>query len=254
MGVGAAAGDPPPAAPGTPLWGDDGFTFGDLVDLINPLHHVPILSWAYRAITGDDIAPAARALGGGLFGGIAGIAAGVIEAAVETTTGRDAGAHVIALLAGGGHLGPPAFESSGVQVADAKTPARGGIPTLSPGQLDLLTAAFGGGRPAAGDEPHPPGLGSPAPVLNPEQAALLLASVAAPDAGGGANPGAIGAYGHLAATAALHPLFLPLAPPEDDGPPAAGEENRRGHLAMEELDTAAAAEAGDEIRALFGIP
>lgn len=46
------------------MWGDDGFRFGDLIDIVNPLQHVPIVSWAYRALTGDTIAPAAKVLGG----------------------------------------------------------------------------------------------------------------------------------------------------------------------------------------------
>ena len=49
-------------------WGEDGFTFGDLLDLINPLQHLPVISTLYRKLTGDEIAPAPRLLGGGLFG------------------------------------------------------------------------------------------------------------------------------------------------------------------------------------------
>jgi hypothetical protein len=65
--------DDTPDGAETGLWGEDGFTFGDLVDLVNPLQHVPILSSLYRAVTGDDIAPASRMLGGGLYGGPLGL-------------------------------------------------------------------------------------------------------------------------------------------------------------------------------------
>ena len=36
------------------FWGDDGFSFGDILDLINPLQHIPIVGTIYRAVTGDD--------------------------------------------------------------------------------------------------------------------------------------------------------------------------------------------------------
>ena len=38
------------------------FTFDDLIDVINPLQHLPIVSTIYRAITGDEITPHARAI------------------------------------------------------------------------------------------------------------------------------------------------------------------------------------------------
>lgn len=51
---------------------DDGFGFADFIDIINPLHHLPLIGHLYRHITGDEIAPVARVAGGALFGGIAG--------------------------------------------------------------------------------------------------------------------------------------------------------------------------------------
>lgn len=113
-----AAGD---AAPKTAsgFWGKDGFTFGDVLDLINPLQHIPIVGAIYRAATGDDMAAGARVLGGALYGGIAGLASGVVNAFVAETTGGDIGAHAIALL-GGGAGGE---ESAPARVLAANTPA-----------------------------------------------------------------------------------------------------------------------------------
>ncbi len=62
-------------------FGSDGFTFGDLIDIINPLQHVPILSNIYRKLSGDKIDPAARIAGGTLFGGPIGAALAVAETA-----------------------------------------------------------------------------------------------------------------------------------------------------------------------------
>ncbi len=91
-----ASADPSIAA----AWGEDGFTFGDLLDLINPLQHLPIISTLYRKLTGDEIAPAPRLLGGGLFGGPLGAASAAVGVAVEVATGKDIGEHVLAMFDG----------------------------------------------------------------------------------------------------------------------------------------------------------
>jgi len=67
----------------------EGWSFFDLLDIINPLQHIPIVSSIYRNITGDEIKPAARAIGGLLFGGPLGLASGVINGAVADATGHD---------------------------------------------------------------------------------------------------------------------------------------------------------------------
>ena len=51
------------------LFGKDGFTFFDFLDIINPLQHIPVISTIYRAITGDQIDPGSRIAGASLFGG-----------------------------------------------------------------------------------------------------------------------------------------------------------------------------------------
>lgn len=50
-----------------------GFSFGDFIDMINPLHHIPVVGQVYRAVTGDQISDSARIAGGGLFAGPLGI-------------------------------------------------------------------------------------------------------------------------------------------------------------------------------------
>jgi hypothetical protein len=80
------------------LWGEDGLTFGDLWDAINPLQHIPVVATLYRAFTGKAISPASRVLGDTLFGGPIGAAAGVANALLEYGSGKDVGEHVLALL------------------------------------------------------------------------------------------------------------------------------------------------------------
>ena len=72
------------------------FSFRDVLDIINPLHHIPIIGSIYRAVTGDEIKAPARILGGGIFGGIIGAVVGVINTVLSKVTGKDAGEHVMA--------------------------------------------------------------------------------------------------------------------------------------------------------------
>lgn len=85
---------------GTEAWGADGLGFKDVLDIINPLHHIPIVSSIYRSVTGDEIADAPRALGGALFGGPAGLVAAIGNSIMEAETGSDIGDTAIALFSG----------------------------------------------------------------------------------------------------------------------------------------------------------
>jgi hypothetical protein len=78
------------------LFGKDGFDFFDLLDIINPLQHIPFVSSLYRQITGDELGAAPRVLGGALFGGPIGAGAALANAVVEGQTGKDLGEHAIA--------------------------------------------------------------------------------------------------------------------------------------------------------------
>lgn len=77
------------------------FGFGDLVDMVNPLQHVPVVGHLYRELTGDDIRPIAKIIGGGVYGGGVGIAAGLVDTVVEYETGRSLTGNVVALVTDG---------------------------------------------------------------------------------------------------------------------------------------------------------
>jgi hypothetical protein len=114
------------------LWGSDGFTFGDLFDIINPLQHIPVISTIYRAITGDDIAVAPKVAGGALFGGVIGLVASIVDTAIDQITGNDAGEHILALF--------DDIESSGeVLVADEDD---GFTPDTTPDTVEVAEMAF----------------------------------------------------------------------------------------------------------------
>jgi hypothetical protein len=77
---------------------DDGFSFDDFLDMVNPLQHLPVISTLYREMTGDEMEPAARIVGGAIYGGPIGAGISVAEAILEQATGDDLGGHVMSLL------------------------------------------------------------------------------------------------------------------------------------------------------------
>lgn len=73
-------------------------SFMDLLDIINPLQHIPVVSSIYRHLTGDEIGHIPRVAGGALFFGPIGAGVALANALINETTGRDVGGHMIALL------------------------------------------------------------------------------------------------------------------------------------------------------------
>lgn len=59
-------------------------SFGDFLANLNPLHHIPVVGWAYRQITGESVNPAFRALGGFLLGGPVGAIIAAVGAMAES--------------------------------------------------------------------------------------------------------------------------------------------------------------------------
>ena len=68
---------------------EQAFGVGDMIDMVNPLHHLPLIGPLYRGITGDEINPAGRVIGGSVFGGILGGATSMANIISEEETGRD---------------------------------------------------------------------------------------------------------------------------------------------------------------------
>ncbi len=83
---------------GFQVFGSDGFTFSDFIDIINPLQHIPLVSTLYRNATGDTIDPGSQIAGGTLFGGPIGAVASIINVAVGEATGMDLGDYAVALF------------------------------------------------------------------------------------------------------------------------------------------------------------
>jgi hypothetical protein len=82
-------------------------SFGDVMDMINPLQHIPVVSSVYRAVTGDKINPISRVAGDILYGGALGVASAigggvsaVADSVMEAKSGKDVTGTVLASLFG----------------------------------------------------------------------------------------------------------------------------------------------------------
>lgn len=99
---------------------DQDMSFWDVLDIVNPLQHIPLVNSVYRAVTGDEIKPAMQIGGGILFGGVIGGVAAIANAALQEATGKDLGGHMLATL-GFGDDAAPAGQAA--QLATAPQPA-----------------------------------------------------------------------------------------------------------------------------------
>lgn len=76
-----------------------GPSFADLIDIINPLQHIPVVGTLYRKITGDEISPPARVIGAAVFGGPIGGALALADEAIRAETGTGLGEKALAYAA-----------------------------------------------------------------------------------------------------------------------------------------------------------
>jgi hypothetical protein len=80
-----------------PVASDDGYEFSDVIDMINPLQHLPVVGMIYRHITGDTLKPISQIIGGTVFGGPVGAVSSTVNVIVENRTGKDITENVLAM-------------------------------------------------------------------------------------------------------------------------------------------------------------
>jgi len=95
------------------------FTVDDFIDIINPLQHLPVVSFLYRAITGDEIKPAMRILGDIGYGGPTGFLGSCAEVLFEAIFGADPGSTALSFITGGDEAKKEAEKTSDVAVDPA---------------------------------------------------------------------------------------------------------------------------------------
>jgi len=84
-----------------PIASAEDFSIGDLIDVMNPLQHIPIVSTLYRDITGDNVSPAANVMGGLIFGGPLGLLVASANAIfAQENNGKDMGQSILAAITG----------------------------------------------------------------------------------------------------------------------------------------------------------
>ena len=95
---------------------DEGF-FHHLLDVVNPLQHLPLVGTLYRAITGEHLGPIEKIAGDTLYGGLWGAVSSFADVAFEGITGKSMEDTVLGW-----------FKQDDMRVASRKVTA----PTISP--------------------------------------------------------------------------------------------------------------------------
>lgn len=129
----------PPTTPAKPakhfaLWEQEEFGFRDIVDIINPLQHIPIVATLYRNMTGEKIGAVARVVGGALWGRLGGFVSGLVNTVVDWFTGKDIGDHIYSAL-----FGDPNESANETVVTQAPEPALA-APVALPTAQETATA------------------------------------------------------------------------------------------------------------------
>lgn len=204
------------------------FTFHDLLQAINPLQHLPVISTIYRQMTGEKIHPLARVLGDTIFGGALGFASAVVNNVVEHFSGKDIGDNLLAMVSpsadttpattGLAAATPAASRTLGDRLAAVALPDRGGEPAADLAKAparrrslgETLAAVFLPDR----DASVPAAMAAaPAPAsaagLGGKLAAVSLSDPTQPAAKGQPSLPVLAAAAPAAASA---PLTIPAAP------------------------------------------
>jgi hypothetical protein len=121
------------------LWGKQGFSFDSLLQSLNPLEYVPIVSSIYRHVTGDSIGAVASTVGGALIGGPIGAAASFASSVFESVTGDDVGGHIMTALFGDAKPDAGKPPAAGADTAVAAAGAASAVPPapIPPGAREL---------------------------------------------------------------------------------------------------------------------
>jgi hypothetical protein len=77
---------------------DKGIELSDVIDILNPLQHIPFVSSLYRELTGDTISPSCKIAGGALLGGPLGLISSVCDVVVTEENGKSVGDSVVAMI------------------------------------------------------------------------------------------------------------------------------------------------------------
>jgi hypothetical protein len=118
---------------------DTGDSFwDDVLDVVNPLQHLPVVGTLYRAITGDKIGDVEKVAGDTLYGGPIGLASSLADLAFEKMTGKNFGDTVMAFVGLDGKDDSAAALAANTPKAEPAKPvlvAQQPVATAAPAQL-----------------------------------------------------------------------------------------------------------------------
>lgn len=132
---------------------DEGF-FHHLLDVVNPLQHLPVVGTIYRAITGEHLDPIEKIAGDTLYGGLWGAVSAIADVAFESITGKGFEDTAMAWLKGDDTTAVASRKVAAPVIASAQGTPSVDMPSLPsqntsvaaamPGSLDLaaLTSAL----------------------------------------------------------------------------------------------------------------
>jgi hypothetical protein len=128
------------------------FSWDDLIDIVNPLQHIPVVGSLYRTLTGDTISSTARVAGATLYGGPLGMVAGAANVIIAEANGADLGDTIVAGLLGRDVPGAPDGEGGPdvvlAAVESASPPAPDGDAAPESEARSEVATSFAPSRPA----------------------------------------------------------------------------------------------------------
>jgi len=116
-------------------------TFDDVLDLVNPLQHLPVISTIYRAVTGDKIKPAMQIMGDLAYGGPEGFVLSCFQVLFSQISGEDLGSHILGFVEGKDSPKVAAAPASDADPAPQLASAAGAAPVAA---ADPPAVAAGG--------------------------------------------------------------------------------------------------------------
>ena len=159
---------------GPTLWSHGGFSFKDLLDIVNPLQHIPVVGSIYRYLTGDEESGGARIIGDSLYGGPIGFGVSVVSTALLTdSSGKDLGERLLAST-----FGPRDGSAPTTTAVAANTTAAPGSASPAAGLPAATSQAASAVQPLAQAPPQPVAMNNlfrsapPSPAATPEQSVL----------------------------------------------------------------------------------
>lgn len=103
--------------------------FHHILDVINPLQHLPVVGTIYRAITGEHIGSIEKIAGDTLYGGLWGAVSSIADVAFEGITGKSFEDTAMAWIKGDDKAQDPSIKVASVKVGVRETDLN--MPSLS---------------------------------------------------------------------------------------------------------------------------